>query len=97
MAKPSKHVSLSHVALLHKYTEEGWEDRLKGSEQKIVERAWNPSGPRSTVRKRIISTLDIDGDLICHVVCYTRADDSKDIVITLLVDMEVDTAFFASQ
>jgi hypothetical protein len=82
-------------ALFDKYTQEGWEVRLKSFNQEVNDRIRNPSGPKSTIKKRTVKTLDSDGYLIAHVVTFFRADGSAVTLVTLLVDG--DTAFFACE
>lgn len=95
MAKPTKYVPLTPEALLDKYTQEGWEVRLKAFHQEVTDRIRNPSGPKSTIKKCTVKTLDADGDLIGHVLRFVRADGSTVTVVTLLVDGE--TAFHARE
>src|ERR1700685_1960715 len=87
MIKPSKIVPMTAEALLHKYTQEGWEERLKAFHQEITERIWNSTGPKSTIKKRTVKTL-MHSYLIGHVMHFHHEDGSVKTVVTLLVDGE---------
>ena len=94
MSKPSKFVSLSKNDLLHKYTSEGWPEKLQACNPDCRERRYTPCGPLSTVKKRTCLYLDADGDVVASVLVFTRADTSEETMVMYIVDG--DTAFHAN-
>jgi isocitrate dehydrogenase len=64
MSKPTKHVSLAQKEIINKYYDGNWDDRRKSLKEDVYrQKVNNPSGPKSTVKKRYISYSD-DADEI---------------------------------
>lgn len=60
-----------------------------------MERHWNPSGPKSTAKKRSCIYLDGDLDPVARVIVYTRADLTEVIIVIFIVDGDTDYHAYA--
>ncbi len=78
--------------MIRKYHDGNWDERRKSLKEDVYrQRVSNPSGPRGTVRKRYLGYSDASGEIVLMMREFIRADDSREIVVTVLV--EADTVY----